>query len=141
MSVEPSNNSSDNVYIGNVKDSGNRKEFVGGAQRDIQISNGRFDLLPVHTIFKIAKHFQNGALKYSDRNWERGLPLNSFLDSALRHTFKFLGGAQDEPHLEAAIWNLMCLLETKERINQGLLPKELDNLPSSVYNDPKNPKF
>ena len=116
-----------------VKDSGLREDFVTGARRDTQEGKGRFDLLPVHAITRLAKHFQNGSLKYGDHNWRKGIPLSRYMDSMLRHAFKFSGGAKDEDHLAAIIWNACCLLETQELINRGLLPKELDNLPSSVY--------
>ena len=39
----------------------------------------------------------------------------------------------DEPHLEMAIWNLMCLQETKSMIKMGLLPKELDDIPNDFF--------
>jgi hypothetical protein len=116
-----------------VKDSGQRQAFVTGAQRDTQEGKGRFDLLPVHAITRLAQHFENGAKKYGDENWKKGIPLRRYLDSMLRHAFKFQGGAKDEDHLAAVIWNACCLLETQELIRRGKLPKELDNLPEMVY--------
>ena len=116
-----------------IKDSGQRHKFVTGAQRDTQEGKGRFDLLPVHAITRLAQHFENGAKKYGDNNWLKGIPLSRYLDSMLRHAFKFKGGLKDEDHLAAVIWNACCLLETQELIRRGKLPKELDNLPESVY--------
>ena len=112
-----------------IKDSGKRELFETGAQRDTRANKGRFDLLPPRAITALAIHFEKGAKKYQPRNWEKGIPLSRFLDSALRHTFKFLQGETDENHLIAAIWNLVCLYETKERIKEGILPEELDDLP------------
>ncbi len=112
-----------------VQDSGKRQDFTTGAHRDTNTGKGRYDLLPTRAIRRIAQHFENGAVKYDARNWEKGIPLSRYLDSALRHTFKFLEGQKDEDHLAAGIWNLMCLLETQERIELGILPKELDDLP------------
>ena len=68
-------------------------------------------------------------MKYGDRNWEKGQPISRFLDSALRHTCKHLQGERDEDHLVAAAWNIMCAVDTEERINAGLLPKELNDVP------------
>jgi len=116
-----------------VQDSGQRQEFGTGAVRDTQDGKGRYDLLPVHAIARLAKHFENGAKKYGESNWAKGIPLRRYLDSMLRHSFKFMGGANDEDHLAAIIWNACCLLETQELIDRGLLPKELDNLPKKVY--------
>jgi hypothetical protein len=118
-----------------VKDSGERQEFSTGARRDTQTGKGRFDLLPVNAMFRLAKHFENGAVKYGDSNWLKGIPLSRYLDSLLRHAFKVAGGLEDEDHLSAVIWNACCLLETQELIRQGKLPKELDNLPSPVLEE------
>jgi hypothetical protein len=42
---------------------------------------------------------------------------------------QYLGGARDEDHLAQAAWNVLALIETQFRIEQGRLPKELDDLP------------
>ena len=112
-----------------VKDSGARQEFSTGARRDVQEGKGRFDLLPYYAITRLAQHFENGAKKYGDENWKKGMPLRRYLDSMMRHAFKFMAGMSDEDHLAAVIWNACCLLETQEMIEQGILPKELDDLP------------
>ena len=118
-----------------VKDSGERQEFETGAVRDTQNGKGRFDLLPVHAITRLARHFENGSLKYGDDNWRLGIPLRRYLDSLLRHAFKFSGGADGEDHLSAIIWNACCLLETQELIKRGLLPESLNNLPDKIYTE------
>ncbi len=111
-----------------LQDSGQRQEFATGAVRDRQAGKGRFDLLPPAAILRLARHFEKGAAKYSQRNWERGIPLSRFLDSALRHTFSFMEGRDDEDHLVAAAWNLLAALETEHRAVTGRLPKELLDL-------------
>lgn len=58
----------------------------------------------------LAKHYAEGAKKYSDRNMEKGLPFHSMIDSALRHYTKFLRGDLDECHDRAFLWNLITLL-------------------------------
>jgi len=112
-----------------VKDSGKRQDFDTGSRRDTREGKGRYDLLPVRAIRRLAKHYENGAKKYGDRNWEKGQPLSRYLDSALRHLFKALEGQIDEDHLTAAVWNILAIVETQERIEEGILPKELDDLP------------
>lgn len=111
-----------------VKDSGERQKFSTGAQRDIQKGKGRFDLLPPIAIRRLAKHFENGAAKYGDENWKKGIPLRRYLDSGLRHAFQVLECKKDEDHVAAVIWNFCCFLWTAEQIEQGNLPKELDDL-------------
>lgn len=98
-----------------IQDSGDRYEFESGAVRDMATGKGRCDLLPPAAILRLARHFEAGAVKYGERNWEKGIPLNSFIDSAFRHICKYMIGMQDEDHLVAAAWNLMCALETEER--------------------------
>ena len=120
-----------NIFT-SVVDSGHRQEFATGAQRDTQAGKGRYDLLPYHAIDRLSRHFENGARKYGDENWRRGIPLRRYLDSMLRHAFKVLAGMQDEDHGAAILWNCACLIETQELIRLGLLPQELDDLPKPV---------
>ncbi len=113
-----------------VKDSGERQEFKTGSVRDTAKGKGRYDLLPTRAIRRLAKHYENGAVKYGDRNWEKGQPLSRMLDSAMRHLFKALQGMKDEDHFIAAAWNILGIVEIQERIEEGTLPKELDDLPN-----------
>lgn len=53
-------------------------------------------------------HMEDGCQKYGDRNWEKGIPLHSFVDSGLRHLLKFKRGDDDERHDRAFIWNMLC---------------------------------
>ena len=109
-----------------IKDSGERREFASGAVRDIQEGKGRMDLLPACAIIRLAKHYENGAKKYAERNWEKGIPTHSFIDSALRHIMNYLDGQTDEDHLCAAAWNLMCCMWTEEK------HPELQDIPSRL---------
>jgi hypothetical protein len=112
-----------------IKDSGTRSHFDTGAVRDGQEGKGRMDLLPVRALIEVAKVFEAGARKYNARNWEKGIPLSRYMDSGLRHSLKWLRGDRDEPHLAMAIWNFMCLQDTQQRIAEGWLPMELNDLP------------
>lgn len=112
-----------------IKDSGARQDFTTGSRRDSREGKGRFDLLPMRALQRLARHYEAGAKKYGDRNWEKGQPISRYMDSALRHTCKYLEGQRDEDHLIAAAWNLMCAADTEERVKSGLLPKELDDTP------------
>lgn len=98
-----------------IKDSGERTEFTSGAVRDMHEGKGRFDLLPMCVLMRLAKHYENGCKKYGDRNWEKGIPCHSFADSAMRHLVKYMDGWNDEDHLIAAIWNLCGLAWTEEK--------------------------
>lgn len=98
-----------------IKDSGERTEFETGAVRDMAQGKGRCDLLPPLALLRLARHFEAGAEKYGDRNWEKGIPLHSFIDSAIRHVLRYMAGHDDEDHLCAAAWNLICAMETEEK--------------------------
>jgi len=112
-----------------IKDSGERREFETGSVRDKQGGKGRFDLLPLFALTALAKHYEKGCQKYGERNWEKGQPVSVYLDSAMRHITQFIIGQTDENHLIAACWNVMSAYDTLERVKQGLLPGELDDLP------------
>lgn len=63
---------------------------------------------------EVAKHFEEGALKYGENNWQKGIPESSYIDSAVRHYLKVLRGDNDEPHDRAFVWNVMCLIWTHD---------------------------
>lgn len=63
-------------------------------------------------ILEVAKQYEDGAKKYSERNWEKGIPLHCFIDSAVRHYLKYKCGDKDEPHDRAFVWNLLGAMWT-----------------------------
>lgn len=63
-------------------------------------------------ILEVSKHFEEGAKKYGENNWKKGIPLHCYLDSAVRHFLKHLRGDMDESHDRAYIWNLLCAVWT-----------------------------
>ena len=67
-------------------------------------------------LLELSKHFEQGAIKYGERNWEKGLPEYCYIDSAIRHYLKWMDGQDDEPHDRAVLWNLICLWWTHENI-------------------------
>ena len=127
-----------NNEFNKVCDSGERRDFATGSVRDVRRGKGRFDLRPPHAQTRIAKHYENGAVKYDDRNWEKGQPLSIYLDSAARHINHILSGDIDEDHAAAVCWNMEALMETKYRIELGILPKELNDLPDPYNQENKD---
>lgn len=64
-----------------------------------------------HTmLLEVAKHFEEGAKKYGENNWQKGIPGKCYIDSAVRHYIKWRRGDTDEPHDRAFVWNLMCCI-------------------------------
>ena len=65
-------------------------------------------------LLEVSKHFEAGAKKYGPNNWQKGIPIHSYIDSALRHYLKFCAGITDEPHGIAFVWNILCAIWTME---------------------------
>lgn len=61
---------------------------------------------------EVAKHFEEGADKYGENNWQKGLPVYCYINSAVRHYLKWIRGDDDEPHDRAFCWNIMCAIWT-----------------------------
>lgn len=164
-----------------ILDSGERRHFDTGAQRDMAEGKGRCDLLPLEVIahlltvhradgpqdmiinaineyvrrgtlnalyaaiemfiekigmdkstaiLEVSRQYEDGAKKYSDRNWEKGIPVHCYIDSGVRHYLKHLRGDTDEPHYRAFIWNMLGAIWT--HINKP----ELIDLPFAVEEIP-----
>jgi hypothetical protein len=79
-----------------------------------------YDALTSHGIFhdpytmflEVSKHFEEGAKKYGEYNWQKGIPTRCYIDSAVRHYLKWLRGDIDEPHDRAFVWNILCCIWT-----------------------------
>lgn len=67
---------------------------------------------PFTMMLEVAKHFEAGAKKYGEYNWQKGIPVHSYIDSAVRHYLKWLRGDEDEPHDSAFVWNILCCVWT-----------------------------
>ena len=63
-------------------------------------------------MLEVSKHFEDGAKKYGENNWQKGIPVHCYIDSALRHWLKYLRGDTDEPHDRAFCWNILCAVWT-----------------------------
>lgn len=61
-------------------------------------------------ILEVSKHFEEGAKKYGEYNWQKGIPIRCYIDSAVRHYLKWLRRDEDEPHDRAFVWNILCCL-------------------------------
>lgn len=111
------------------KEQGNMRVSSTGAKRQNADGKPRPGLFPGDAYLAISQHFADGAAIYDDRNWEQGLSLNSIIDSLERHIAQEKMGLTDESHDLALAWNAVVYLATKLRIANGILPKELDDMP------------
>lgn len=106
-----------------IHDSGKREQYTTGAVRDIQDGKGRFDLVPLEAIRRYALRLEEGATKYSEHNWEKGIPVSRCCSSALRHLLQYIWGYTDEDHLGAVLFNIGAIAHF-EKYN-----KEMCDLP------------
>ena len=117
-----------NVFIRTGKD----REIYNAIGYFIEISG--FKTIP-KAIMEVSKHYEDGARKYAERNWEKGIPCHCYVDSGVRHLLKWLDGWDDEPHDRAFIWNMLGLLWTvKHRPECNDLPYYVEKL-SKQNND------
>jgi len=78
-----------------------------------------FNSLP-NAMLEVSKHFEEGAKKYGENNWQKGLPESCYIDSAVRHYLKLLRKDEDEPHDRAFLWNILCCIWTIGHKNNGV---------------------
>lgn len=63
-------------------------------------------------MLEVSVHFEEGAKKYGDNNWRRGIPTHCYVDSAVRHYLKWIRDDNDEHHDRAFAWNILCCVWT-----------------------------
>ena len=97
----------------------NNRQYPTGAKRDSDIGKPKFTYLPFDILDRVAKHYENGASKYGDHNWRRGMPSSEVMDSLFRHLVAYYQGKNDEDHLSAIVFNACCLIYNEEKMNDN----------------------
>lgn len=98
------------VFISKFKDTGDYN-YLMHALDDIAPDAFFYDT-KADMILEVSVHFEDGAKKYGEYNWQKGIPVRCYIDSAVRHYLKFLRGDVDEPHDRAFVWNILCCIWT-----------------------------
>lgn len=93
--------------ISRFKQTGNTLELYKALRECSKMFKNTADMC-----LELAIHFEEGCIKYGERNWEKGIPIERYIDSATRHYLKFLRGDTDERHDRALVWNICCLIWT-----------------------------
>jgi|SRR5665213_2072265 len=83
-----------------------------GGQKGAKLA--RFDLLPWDVLGELAEHYGKGALKYEDRNWQKGYAWSLNIAALGRHLAAFLSGEDTDPetgssHIIAVAWHCFAL--------------------------------
>lgn len=112
-----------------MQDSGERQTFGTGAVRDTAAGKPRIDLQSPFAHERVGAWLAAGAAKYSERNWEKGIPFSRCLASLERHLQAWKAGDRDEDHLAAVVVNAQFLIHYERAIELGLLPSTLDDMP------------
>lgn len=97
-----------------VKFSGIKDTYEGGATRDSRDGKGRYDLISPLFLRRLAKVLEAGAKNHGDNNWKGGIKYSRLIDSSLRHISQFNSGMRDEDHITQAVCNLMFLTHFEE---------------------------
>lgn len=108
--------------------------FPTGAVRGTDADDVRYDLITPIGLEAVARTCAEGAKKYGDFNWEKGMAVDQLLNHALRHIYRFLFGDRSEDHLAHAAWNVLAAIHSLDAwpdLNKGLRP-ERDRQPTQT---------
>lgn len=102
---------------------------IGEMQYVIELACKEFEMDWITMLLELAKHYEDGCLKYGERNWEKGIPVHCFIDSAIRHYLKYQRHDSDERHDRAFLWNIVGAIWTLYH------HPELNDLPFADHNE------
>jgi len=89
-------------------------KFSTGAVRSTDANSTRYDLISPVGLRRIAETYAEGAKKYGDNNWQKGMPASDTMNHAIRHLNLWLSGDKTEDHLAHAAWNLIAIMHFEE---------------------------
>lgn len=84
----------------------------------------RLDLIPPEVIFGYGRALHYGSVKYSDRNFEKGMSWGRVFGAAMRHLWAFWSGEEYDKesglhHLESALFSVAALyIYTQRKIGK-----------------------
>lgn len=94
------------------------RQFKTGAQRDTDRGKMRMSLIPQQELKRVMKRFLDGAEKYGENNWMKGMPLSVYYDCAHRHMEAWWRGDDKEDHAAAVVWNMLCAMYAEANNNE-----------------------
>lgn len=119
-------------HIGEFMISGQDKQLY----RAIHAFNAARGWSTPQSLMEVSKHYEDGAIKYGERNWEKGIDLHSYIDSGVRHLLKWIDGWDDEPHDRAFVWNMLGAIWTLKHKPELIdIPFELLKMQEAATDD------
>jgi hypothetical protein len=91
---------------------------ASGATKMLKLA--RFSLIPWDALEALAEHYGRGAVKYGERNWEKGYPWSWSYDALQRHAHAWLSGQDRDPqtkahHMVCVAWHAFALIAFASR--------------------------
>lgn len=107
-----------------LKKAKNIRNFKTGAKRDVDNGKPNFvESISWLAWGRFAKYMKMAAVKYGEGNWIKGIPLEEYEKSLMRHIHKYFsnkynGDRQelDIDHLSAAMFNLQGIIHEEEKL-------------------------
>ena len=84
--------------------------FKSGAQRTKDTEHVRYDLICPEALKRLATVYAEGAAKYGDLNWCKGLPIADTVNHAINHLQLWIAGDRSEDNLAKAVWGLFSIM-------------------------------
>ena len=110
-------------HIGQYMQTGQDKELYLAIRAFNELRGGTTS----ECILEVSKHYEDGAVKYGERNWEKGINLHCYIDSGVRHFLKWLAKDTDECHDRAFVWNMLGAIWTEKHHSSLVdIPKYCD---------------
>ena len=88
--------------------------YQTGAVRSSDVEHLRYDLISPLGLARVAAACAEGAAKYGDHNWEKGMPVGDLLNHAIAHIYNFLAGDRSEDHLGHAAWGVLAAIHSEK---------------------------
>lgn len=98
-----------------MSDKLDKRIFESGAQRDSNEGKIRPDLISPYMLKALGKVLAEGASHYGERNWEKGMPMDIFKESASRHYVQWMNNETDEDHAAKLIFNVMAWIHFRDK--------------------------
>lgn len=93
--------------------SSKEEKFSSGARREVL--EYKYDTIPPCAMRRLAKVYYEGAQRYGDVNWQKGIPSSNLINHAVNHLMLWLEGNRDEDHLAKVVWGMFTLMYNESK--------------------------